>query len=234
MVKPGMSVTDPAVLAERVELDTSAVLVIDIQNDWCHEDGAYARAGHDARILRERVPAVAEFIAGVREAGRPLIHVGTTHGPWTNSPAWVARLKSRNIDPASFLLPGGWGSEFYGITPMPGEWVVIKHRFSAFVGTDLDLVLRTRGITTVVLTGCTTHVCVQNTAMHALMHNYHVVVVEDCTAAFTVEEHEQAIAYMGKLSVAITRAQTVLDCWAADRETASATAGKAGVDLSET
>jgi len=214
MANSDFSVTDPAALARTVELDRAAVLVIDIQNDWCHEEGAYARAGLDARILRESVPAVADFIARVRQARRPIIHVGTTHGPWTNSPAWDARLKSRQIDPAHFLEPGAWGSQFFGITPEAGEWVVIKHRFSAFVGTDLDLVLRTRGITTVILTGCTTHVCVQNTAVHALMHNYHAVVVEDCTAAFTVEEHERALAYLGKLSVVTAPAKTELDGWA--------------------
>ncbi|MDP2931414.1 MAG: isochorismatase family cysteine hydrolase [Chloroflexota bacterium] len=206
-------VENPQELAERIDLAHCAVLVVDIQNDWCHENGHYAKSGSDVTILQNTVPKIAEFLGEARAYHVPIIHIQTVHSNWTDSPPWHARLKKRNISADALLKPGTWGVEFYKIIPQPDDYVVIKHRYSAFVDTDLDLVLRSAGIKTIIMTGFASNVCVQNTAMHGFMRDYYVALLADCTATFTVEDHEIAMAYMGKLSLSITNAKTLLEAW---------------------
>ena len=198
-------------LLKRVDLANSAVLVVDVQNDWCHENGARAKAGNDVSTLQNTVPKVEKFVAEARRYKIPIIHIGTTHSKWTDSPAWSTRLAKRNVDASIFLKPGTWGAEFYKVGPQTGDYVVIKHRYSAFIGTDLDLVLRSIGIRTLIMAGFASNICVQNTALHGLMNDYYVVLLDDCTATFTVEDHEIAMAYMGRLNITITNAKILLE-----------------------
>lgn len=207
------SVENPQELAERVDLTHCAVLAVDIQNDWCHENGHCAKSGNDVSILQHVVPKVAKLLAEARRYQVPIIHIRTIHSKWTDSPSWYARLKKRNIRAEDLLQPGSWGAEFYKIIPRPEDYVVAKHRYSAFVDTDLDLVLRSASIKTIIMAGFTSNVCVQNTAMHGFMKDYYVAFLEDCTATFTVEDHEIALAYMGRLSLAITNSKTLVEAW---------------------
>ncbi len=80
-------------------------------------------------------------------------------------------------------MPGSWGGQFVdGIVPQSGEAIVTKHRFSAFVDTGLDLMLRARGIRTVIAAGVTTNCCVESTVREAAMRDFYLVVPEDCVA----------------------------------------------------
>jgi len=203
----------PSELLERVDLQNSAVLVVDIQNDWDHEDGARAKGGDDVSIFQNTVPKVEEFLTGARRYQMPIIHLRSTHDKWTDAPPWLARFNKRNIDVRAFLQPGSWGAEFYKITPQADEYIITKHRYSAFVGTELDLVLRCIGVRTIIMTGFATDVCVQNTALHGFMKDLYVVVLADCTATLIPEDHEIALSYMDKLSLVITNAGTLLEAW---------------------
>jgi len=203
----------PNKLLERVDLMNSVVLVVDIQNDWDHEDGVRAKAGYDVSIFQNTVPRVEEFLAGARSYNVPIIHIRSTHDKWTDSPPWLARFNKRNIDARDFLRPGSWGAEFYKIIPQAEDYIITKHRYSAFVDTELDLVLRCTSIRTIILTGFATDVCVQNTALHGFMKDYYVVVLADCTATFDPEDHVFALCYMDKLSLVVTNAETLLEAW---------------------
>jgi ureidoacrylate peracid hydrolase len=94
------------------------------------------------------------------------------------------------------------------VAPAPDEGVVVKHRYSAFVGSRLPVVLRALGRPTLVLAGVTTNVCVESTARDAFMRDHEVVLVEDCAGAFTRAEHEAAVhnvrAYFGRVLDAAT------------------------------
>lgn len=79
---------------------------------------------------------------------------------------------------------GSWGAELYGFVPEQGDIVLEKHRFSAFLNTPLDQILKNRGIETVVLGGVASNICVETTARHAIMLDYHVVVAEDGCASW--------------------------------------------------
>jgi ureidoacrylate peracid hydrolase len=93
------------------------------------------------------------------------------------------------------------GSEFYGVEPCAGDHIVTKHRYSGFVGTDLDMVLRSKGIETLLFTGVATNVCVETTARDAFNLNYHVVFVEDCCGAFSPEEHASTLTNISKYGI---------------------------------
>ncbi len=86
--------------------------------------------------------------------------------------------------------PGAWNGDFYQIKPRPDEAIVTKHRYGAFEGTDLDLILRSRGIRSVIMTGVATNVCVETTARQAFLRDYYVVFTNDCSATFSQAQHD--------------------------------------------
>jgi len=106
---------------------------------------------------------------------------------------------------AGAICPTGtWGAEFYRVAPAPGERVITKHRYSAFVGTSLPVVLRALGRPVLAIAGVTTNVCVESTARDAFMQDWQVVLLEDCAAALTKAEHDAAVhnvrTYFGRVA----------------------------------
>ncbi|MBF8186220.1 cysteine hydrolase [Nonomuraea sp. K274] len=128
-----------------------------------------------------------------RAAGIKVVFIQTTHDELVDSPAWLARRgdPDRGVKPAvPNCATGTWGAEFYQVKPEPGEAVVNKHRYSAFAGTDLDMILRVAGIESILLTGVATNVCVESTLRDGLFLDYHVTLVEDCSAAYSQAAHD--------------------------------------------
>jgi ureidoacrylate peracid hydrolase len=197
----------------------AALLVIDMQNDFCHQVGAVAARGGDVRLVQAMAPRLRDFLNCAREAGLPIIHIRTHHSPWTNSASWVARHRSRKVVQC---FPGSWGAEFYegceprseeAWTPGGHEYVVTKHRYSAFIDTDLDLVLRSQGIQTLILGGTTTDSCVESTARDGFMKDYAIVLLADCTAATSKEVHDASIAAVGRSFGTVASAAEVVSVW---------------------
>ncbi len=197
-------------LLDWVDVKNTAILVVDVQNDYCHEDGCFARGNSDVSLSQKMIPSLNKFLTEARQYKVPVIHIQSIHGKWTNSPVWISRHKRKDIDAENMLQPDSWGIEFYKVIPQPEDYVVVKHRYSAFVGTELDIVLKSQGIKTIIVAGVVTNACVETTAWHGFMNDYYVVVLEDCTAAGTVEEHESALSSMGKYFAAIATSGTTL------------------------
>ena len=109
---------------------------------------------------------------------------------------------------------GTWGCDFYSVGPQPGERVVVKHRYSAFRGTDLDLILRARGVRTVLICGVATNVCVETSAREAYMHDYEVVFLADCSAAYSQAEHDATLYNMAQHFGVVAREEEVCSAWA--------------------
>ena len=177
-------------LAEKVEPGRAALLVIDVQNDFCHSEGATAKNGADMAPMQTMVPSLNRLIEAARSAGLFVVFIRTTHGPETDSDAWL----ERRLDREHYICgDGGWGAEWYGVSPAPDEPIVIKHRYSAFIRTELDELLRSRGIESLILTGTTTNMCVESTARDGFMLDYYVVFVDDCTATSLPEQHQRTL-----------------------------------------
>ena len=184
-------VPEPERLREVVSPAAAALLVVDVQNDFCHERGAFGRLGIDLRAIQQGVATLLGLIDAARRVGLPVIFVKTHHDRWTNSPAWLTR-GPRTV--GEICAAGSWGAQFYRVEPAAGERVVVKHRYSGFYMTELEVILRALDRRGVLVTGVATNVCVESTARDAFMRDYHVVLVEDCAGAPTKEEHEAACA----------------------------------------
>ena len=173
------------------------VALVDYQNDFCHEDGAISRLGQDTSGARDLLPKIEELLALARAADVPRVHVHVVHSEWTDAPAWKARGGGGAIlDVARIpvVARGTWGAEPYGLEPQADELVVVKHRYSAFAYTPLRLVMQSRGASHLLLAGVQTNVCIHATARDAVHDGFVPVVVQDCVAAGTPNEHDTALA----------------------------------------
>lgn len=176
----------------------TAVLIVDPQNDFCAPGGLFHRYGYNIEPIQEMLPRLITFVEDARRLGYFIVWIQQTTLPdgMSDSPAWLA-FKTRNGKSPEYTLPGTWGQQFVdGLVPQPGEPVVGKFRSSAFVNTQLDTVLRARGIESVIMTGVISHGCVESTARHASFLDYHVVYLEDCVASSNRELYENGIKLM--------------------------------------
>jgi ureidoacrylate peracid hydrolase len=198
-------------LAEKVDPGHAALLVVDMQNDFAHEDGGLARNGGDVGPTQAIVPALNRLIGEARAAGTPVIFIRAAHSKWTNSPAGLEKRLGRRHP---ICVEGTWGCEFYGVAPEEGECVVTKHRYSAFINTDLDLILRAQGIETIIMTGTATNVCVESTARDGFMLDYYVVFLAECTATGDPELHESTLKNIGRAFGTVCASTDVIGEWA--------------------
>lgn len=181
----------PQILARK-----TALIVVDVQNDFCDDEGVFSRAKRiNMALAQKAVSSLLSFIDRCRELGLPVIFVRTTHSGWTDSASWLGRVGGK-IGRMGICSPNSWGCEFYKVKPHENECIVTKHRYSGFFETDLDLILRSRAVETLLFTGVATNVCVETTARDAYNRNYNVVLVEDCCGAFDAGEHEATLINM--------------------------------------
>jgi ureidoacrylate peracid hydrolase len=112
-------------------------------------------------------------------------------------------------------VEGTWGCDWYEVFPEPQDRIVTKHRFSAFIGTDLDQVLRARGIRTLLISGIGTSVCVESTARMGYQLDYEVVLLADCCAAYTQKVHDGTVRNIAVHFGDVVREEDVRAAWAA-------------------
>ncbi len=199
------------ILIERLRNTKKALIVVDVQNDFCHNQGAFAKKGVDLSFIQKNViPKLLSFIERCREFKLPIIFVKTIHSNWTNSPSWIGRLGGMAKE-IPVCTPDSWGSEFYEVKPEPEDCIVIKHRYSAFIGTDLNLILRSKGIETLLFTGTVTNVCVETTARDAFNHDFNVILVEDCCGAYFPEEHQATLVNISKYFGTVTTSDRIIE-----------------------
>lgn len=173
-----------------------AVVVVDVQNDFCHPNGAVARMGNDVTRVAAAVPAVQCLIELARAADVPRIYLQTELSPWFDDRAWRQRGRQGGVfdaDRIPVCRPGTWGAELCGLEPAPDELVIVKYRYSAFAYTPLELALRTANRDIVVLAGTATHQCVEATARDAIGRGFYPVLVETASASRDHRLHQAAV-----------------------------------------
>src|SRR5918999_3851377 len=175
-------------LKERCDPRLAALIIVDVQNDFVSAEGSAGKRGEDVTAAMAMVPNLLHLIDEARRIGLTIVYIRTTHSEWTDTPSWIYRSSQKGG--LSTCREGTWGAEFYeGIKPWPSERVVIKHRYSAFINTDLNTVLKARNIQSVLVCGVATNVCVETTARDAYMYDYYVTLIEDCSAAYEAKLH---------------------------------------------
>jgi ureidoacrylate peracid hydrolase len=201
--------------ASLIDPNRSAVIVIDIQNDFCHEAGAFGRVGHDNARMPKMAAAVRLLLAEARARQVLTIFVRATYDREVTSRPLAQHRKRLGLL-QSLCLEGTWGADWFAdVAPagLPNEVVLTKHRFDAFQGTPLDLYLRSNGIETVIVTGVVTSGCVESTVRDAFFLDYHVVVPHDGVAEAANERHEIALAVMERSFATITSIDDVVNAW---------------------
>ena len=180
-------------LRSAVDPNHTAVLVIDVQNDFCAPGGhTEANLGNNVADCQAVVEPIVRLVAGARRAGVVIIWVKADYDRTYLSPPIHARQVARGIANA-YCVAGTWGAEFYRVSPEDGDMVVEKHRHSAFIGTELEQMLRDRGIRTVVVAGVQTHVCIESSLRDASARGYYIVVPADCVGSFDRELHDKTL-----------------------------------------
>jgi ureidoacrylate peracid hydrolase len=174
---------------EPVEIDPSrtALVVVDMQNAFGSKGGMFDKAGIDISGIQEAVRPTAAAVEAARQAGIKVVWIKM------GFQADLSDLGAEDVPNGFLFLHLGvkegvlardeWGTDIVEeLTPEDGEPVIYKTRFSAFYRTDLDELLRSYGAKHLVITGCTTSICVESTIRDAFFRDYHCILLEDCAA----------------------------------------------------
>ncbi|MDD1654499.1 MAG: cysteine hydrolase [Methanomicrobiales archaeon] len=176
-----------------------ALLLIDMQNDFVREGRPLRVAGAEAIV-----PGIRSLLDLFRDRRLPVVHVLRVHRP-DGSDVEIMRQEIFRRTP--FAVEGTEGAEVISeLAPVRGEFTIRKIRMSAFLGTDLDLLLRSIGVDTVVVAGIQTPNCIRTTVFDAMAHNYRTVLVSDAVAAQDEEIHRCNVRDMERIGVSILTA----------------------------
>ncbi|MFN8534227.1 MAG: cysteine hydrolase [Dehalococcoidia bacterium] len=207
-------------LEEKVRPDQTALLVIDMQNDFCARVGVSAReGGRDTTAALAIVPAVRRLADGLRAAGGMVVWVkfSTIPGGGSYSGPWVDARSRATYGVLDVCVDGTWGQDLLeGLGPQPGDIEVRKHRYSAFTGTDLDMILRGHGIKTVLVTGTSTNACVESTLRAGFELDYYIVVPEDACASWSQDLHEATLANVRHRFGIVSSVDELLGVWGSE------------------
>jgi ureidoacrylate peracid hydrolase len=213
----------PIPIAAKLDPRRTALVVIDVQNDFCSPGGYMDREEHDLSMVREMLPRLQRMVEAARAAGVRVIWVRSeygTEGNWFLSQVWLDRAaRSMRGGHIKYRVcePGSWGAAWCdGLGPSQSttETTVTKHRYGAFYQTELELILRALGIQTVAVTGVSTNTCVETSAREAFLRDFYVVLVEDCCATYSAREHEATIWNIEKYFGQVLTQAEVASVWA--------------------
>lgn len=213
----------PMSLEELVDPATTALVIVDIQNDYCATGGRYDKAGKDMSPYPAMIRETGALLGAARDRGVMRVFIQNLNrlDYRYDSPAQLRfKLHLRGVDPerlpeTEHAIEGSWGYAIVDeLTPRDDEPVVRKFRSSAFAGTELSLLLTSNGIRQVVVCGVVTEGCLMSSAYHAHAEDFVVVLAEDCVGSGNPEAHEHALALM-RLRFDTYTAADIVKAWSA-------------------
>ena len=197
---------------DRIDPAHTAVLVVDIQNDFCAPDGYIDRKfGCDAAANEALAARNVALTDAARTAGSLIVWIQAIYDPVYLSAPML--MKGGSAGNEVRCVDGSWGADFYNVAPKEGDLVIRKHRYSAFSGTALDNLLRRNGIRTTVITGVSINICVESTLREAFNLGYYVVIPRDCVAGNNPALHEATLQNVEFLIGDVTSSSDLMDRW---------------------
>jgi ureidoacrylate peracid hydrolase len=192
------------------------LVIVDMQKDFCTPGFGAAQAGRDLAPTRAIIPALSMLLETARAAGVLVVHVGFWNLPdhLSNSGPWLAQRRRATFSSDSLAIADSEGSEFIEeLSPQPGELVVHKHRYSAFKGTNLDMILNVRRIRSTVITGVSTNACVESTLRDSFELGYYVAIPRDGTASWSHPLYEATLQNVTHRFGLVTDTKSIAEIW---------------------
>jgi ureidoacrylate peracid hydrolase len=178
--------------------DRVALMVIDMQNGFCHPEGSFATLGFDVSMLSGAIPGCHRLLTAAHACGIPVIYTRYVYQPGYVDGGLLTDELLPAIKQSGHLACGSWDAEIVDeLTPQDGDVVIDKSRYSAFYGTRLEPTLTARGISSLVVAGVTTNMCVETTVRDASQRDYRTFVVSDATGELDPDRHRHALNTMG-------------------------------------
>jgi nicotinamidase-related amidase len=175
----------------------TAVVLIEFQNDFTSDGGVLHDAVRDVMESTGMLDNTRALVAAARDAGATIVHAPITFAPGYGELSDHPYGILKGVVDSTAFVKGEWGAEIVdALAPQEGDVVVEgKRGLDTFATTNLDFILRARGITTIALGGFLTNCCVESTMRTAYEKGYEVITLSDCVAATSAEEHDNAIKY---------------------------------------
>jgi ureidoacrylate peracid hydrolase len=200
-------------LEERVNPLHTALVLIDIQNDFCSEGGFSHRTYHRLPAMSDVIPKLKDFLTKVRKTKVPIIFVLLVRDEKTNSGPFI-EVMTRNNHKEFACKRGTWGAELVeGIKPQDGEILIEKNEKSAFIRTNLETILKNLGIRTLVLCGGATNICLGTTVYDGYMLGYYTVVLRDLSRGSTDYLHRATLANIDRSFGQVVSSKDILKIW---------------------
>ncbi|MEU5869083.1 isochorismatase family cysteine hydrolase [Nonomuraea sp. NPDC047529] len=199
--------------------ERAALVVVDLQNDFCTGPTARARYAGDLATLEAAVTNTAKALESARACGMDVVFVRFVGDVEHQGPSW----RRRDLEQGKALkcLEGTWGAQFHKVAPAPGEPVFTKWAcFDAFLSEGFERHLRGRGIARLVFAGLYTDVCVDTTARTAFQKGFHITVLTDCTTGRYLPDAE-ILRFMAALYGAHLTSHDAPGSWIPEQETAA-------------
>jgi len=185
--------TDPLTLDPR----TTALVLIEYQNDFTTDGGALHQAVSEVMSSTGMLDKTVRLVTAARTAGATIMHAPITFAAGYHEISAHPYGILKGVVDGNAFVKDSWGAAIVDVlAPQPGDIVVEgKRGLDTFASTNLDFILRSKGIQTVIIGGFLTNCCVESTMRSAYENGYRVITLTDCTAATSPEEHDNAIAY---------------------------------------
>jgi len=201
-------------LPERIAPAHTALLVVDMQNDFCAK-GGYVDAvmGRDVGGSVAVAQSIQSLVDAARRAGVFIVWVKAIYDPKYQSAPMLAKRDEMGLNDAVCCAEDTWGADWFMLDPGEGEPELKKHRFSAFVGTPLEGLLRRRGIRSLVVSGVATNICIDSTLRDGFLRDYYIAVPSDCVGSANQELHEATLKNVAFLFGDLTTGDALGALW---------------------
>jgi ureidoacrylate peracid hydrolase len=219
-----------------IEPSKTALLVIDMQNDFGSKGGMFDRAGLDISMIQATVQPTSKVLVAARDTGIPIVYLkmgfrpdlsdlGTVDSPNRSRHLHFGvgqKMSAPDGTEGRFLIRDTWNTDIVSdLKPKAEDRIVYKHRFSGFFETDLHDVLKRLGVKYLIITGCTTSVCVESTVRDAMFRDYSCVLLEDCMGEpigndLPRSNHEASLLTMQTLFGWVSHSKEILKSLASD------------------